>query len=146
MTETHGILDHEHEMLLEELDGVTRRNDRVGEIYSEVLRLFRTHLTEESETVVPLLRYLKDRLGVFDNNAVESLRLASARFEDHFDRMLEEHGEISRQINLAIEELKIHPDEIALHLAHELLHHVELEEEVLYPAAFASGDLIEFER
>lgn len=146
MTETHGILDHEHETLLEKLDEVSRSNSRTGEIYSEVLRLFRAHLDEENETIVPLLGYLKNRLGEFDNSDVEPLKLASARFEDHFDQMLEEHKEISRQIGLALDELKINPDEDALHLARELLHHVELEEEVLYPAAFASGDLIEFER
>ncbi len=146
MIETHSILDHEHEMLLEELDEVSRRNGRIGQLYSEVLGLFKPHLAEEKETIVPLLKYNKDRLEEFENKDVENLKQASARFESHFDRMISEHREISRKLNEILDELRTDPDEGALHLAHELIHHVELEEEILYPAAFAAGDLIEFER
>ena len=60
--------------------------------------------------------------------------------------MLEEHRQISLKLKLAIGELKLNPDEKALHLAHELIHHVEIEEQILYPAAFAAGDLLRFER
>lgn len=146
MTEKHSILDHEHEMLLEELDEVSRRSGRIGQIYSEVLTLFRAHLAEENETIVPLLRYNKERLEEFENKDVENLKLASARFENHFDRMVGEHREISRKLNHVLDELKSSPDEGAKQLAQELIHHVELEEEILYPAAFAAGDLLEFER
>ena len=146
MTETHSILDHEHEMLLEELDEVSRKEGRVGQLYSEVLGLFRPHLEEENVTIVPLLKYNRDRLEEFENRDIELLKLASARFENHFDRMVAEHREISRRLNLILDELKSNPDEGAEQLAQELIHHVELEEEILYPAAFAAGDLIEFER
>ena len=146
MTETHSILDHEHEMLLEELDEASRATGRVGQLYSEVLGLFRPHLAEENETIVPLLKYNRNRLEEFENKDVENLKVASTRFENHFDRMIEEHREISRKLNQILEELKSNPDENAKHLAHELIHHVELEEEILYPAAFAAGDLLEFER
>jgi len=146
MTETHGILDHEHEVLLEELDEVSRRTGRVGQIYSEVLGLFRSHLAEENETIVPLLKYYRERLEEYGNKDVEKLKLASERFENQFDKMVQEHREISRKLNQILEELKRNPDEDEMHLAQELIHHVELEEEILYPAALAAGDLIEFER
>ncbi len=133
-------------MLLEELDEVSRKAGKVGQLYSDVLGLFRPHLAEENETIVPLLKYNRDRLEEFENKDVEPLKLASARFENHFDRMIEEHREISRKLNQILDELKSNPDEDAKHLAHELIHHVELEEEILYPAAFAAGDLLEFER
>ena len=145
MTETHNILDHEHEMLLEELNEVSRIRGEVGQIYSEVLSLFRSHLAEENETIVPLLKYYKNRLEEHGNKDVENLKLASERFENQFDKMVQEHREISKKLNQILEELNSNPNEAALHLADELTHHVELEEEILYPAALAAGAFIEFE-
>jgi hypothetical protein len=146
MAEKHNILDHEHELLLEELNEISQQNGRTGDICSEVLTLFREHLREENETIVPLLGYLKNSLEKIDGKDIPILRTASERFAYNFKRMLEEHREISLKLNLAIGELKLKPDEKALHLAHELIHHVEIEEQILYPAAFAAGDLLRFER
>ena len=147
MAEKHNILDHEHELLLEELNEISQQNGRIGDIYSQVLHLFREHLGEENETIVPLLGYLKRRLEKIDGKDIPILRTASERFADNFKRMmLEEHRQISKKLYLAIGELKLNPDEKVLHLAHELIHHVEIEEQILYPAAFAAGDLLRFER
>lgn len=146
MTEKDNILDTEHEELLEGLGEVARRKDEVGRIFDEVLRLFRSHMDKENQTIVPLLGYLRERLGDFNNQELKSLRKAAADFETGYPGMLEEHLEISRLIKMAMDEIGEKPDKMPLHLSHELLHHVSLEEELLYPAAFASGDLLDFER
>ena len=90
MAEKHNILDHEHELLLEELNEISQQNGRIGHIYSQVLHLFREHLGEENETIVPLLGYLKRRLEEFYGKDIHILRTASKRFVDTFNGMLEE--------------------------------------------------------
>lgn len=139
------MLDEEHEELIETLGEVAREKTEVGRLFSEVLGIFRTHLNRENETIIPLLGYLKDRLGRYDAGAKEALTIARVKFEDSYSEMIREHEDMAKLIRSAQDLLKSTPDKLASDLAEHLLHHVELEEELLYPAAFASGDLVEYE-
>lgn len=146
MAETIKAVTIEHEKLLEDLDDLSRTSGKVGEIYSDVLVLFRAHLERENETVLPLLGYLKSRLKGFNVESMEPLRIASSKLEDHFDQMLIAHKEISRLLDLVSEELKAEPNDAAGCLAKGLRAHIALEEEVSYPAAFAASDLLDIEK
>ncbi|QRF76466.1 Hemerythrin HHE cation binding domain protein [Thermoplasmatales archaeon] len=145
MTDEKNMLDEEHEELIEALGEVAREKTEVGRLFSEVLGIFRTHLNRENETIIPLLGYLKDRLGGYDADGKEALNIARMKFEDSYPEMIQEHEDMAKLIRSAQELLKNTPDRLASDLAGHLLHHVELEEELLYPAAFASGDLVEYE-
>lgn len=146
MTETINIMDREHEELLKKLERFSQLNGLPGEVFTEVAVLFRTHMREENQTILPLLGYLRSRLEEFEVKDITSLKTAASRFENHYDQMLEEHREISRLLKMAMDTLMNSGEEEPMHLVRELLHHVQLEEEILYPAAFAAGDLVEFER
>lgn len=145
MADTKNILDEEHEELLEMLGEIARQKTEAGRLFSEVLRIFKYHLGRENETIAPLLAYLKGRLGGYKGKEKESLNHARTMFEDSYPAMMQEHEEMAKSIRLAQAFLKDNPDRLASDLAERLLHHVELEEELLYPAAFASGDLVEYE-
>ncbi len=145
MAITKEILDEEHEELVEMLGEVARKKTEVGRLFSEVLRIFRTHLNRENETIVPLLTYLQERLGERMDKERECLKSAMAEFEKSYPEMIQEHEEMAKLIRLAQKDLENNPDKLASELANQLLHHVELEEGFLYPAAFASGDLVEYE-
>ena len=145
MKDTRILLENEHEELLELLGEIARKKTEVGHLFSEVLRIFRYHLVKENESVVPLLAYMKDRLGEYKGNEKNFLNLARAKLEDLYPEMISEHNEMGKLIRLAQIKLEEEQDKLASKLAEQLLHHVELEEELLYPAAFASGDLVEYE-
>jgi len=59
--------------------------------------------------------------------------------------MTQEHEDMTKLIGSPQNLLRDVPDRLASDLAGHLLHHVELEEEILYPAAFASGCLVDYE-
>ena len=142
MADTRMILDGEHEELLEMLEEVSSNKAGTGDIFSGVLRIFRNHLKKESETVIPLLGYLKDRLDGVDRGKKIDLSRAGSRFKESYPVMMQEHAEMSNLIRMAQDSVKTKPDKLASKLASDLLHHVTLEEEFLYPAAFASADLV----
>ena len=140
------ILDQEHEELVEQIDKISHEDTEVGRIYAEVLRIFRLHLERENDTIVPLVKHLKERIDGFGEERTNSLREAKKKFEESYGTMMREHEELSKLIRLAENSIKTGMDPLAADLSEKLLHHVELEEEILYPAAFASGDLLEFEK
>ncbi len=145
MSDEKNILDEEHEELIETLGEVARKKTEAGKLFSEVLVIFSYHLDKENETVAPLLAYLKARLGDYRDKDKDALNLARTKFEDSYPEMMQEHEKMAKLIRRAQDSLKENPDKLASDLAEHLLHHVELEEELLYPAAFASGDLAEYE-
>lgn len=55
MSDSESVMKNEHGELLELLEGISGKGGRTGEIFSEILGLFRQHLEREEETVIPLL-------------------------------------------------------------------------------------------
>lgn len=146
MNQTMGLIEVEHQQFLEEIMIASQKREESGALFGKVLRIYRRHMDLETRTVFPLLVYLSDRL--MSKSRIDKSKLIEARdgFETLYDQMLREHHEISDLLKQVIA-LKIREEEDSLRrLAEKLLQHVELEEEILYPAAFASGDLIEWER
>ncbi len=145
MKDEKSILDEEHEELIGMLVEVAGKHTEVGRLFSEVLRIFRYHLDKENETVLPLLSYLKERLGNHNGNNKEALKLAWIEFKNDYPEMMHEHQEMGKLLERASNFMRINSDKAAMDLAEHLLNHVDFEEEILYPAAFASGKLIELE-
>lgn len=110
MANTRMILDGEHEELLEMLEEVSSNKTGTGNIFSGVLRIFMNHLKKESETVVPLLGYLKDRLDGVDRGKRIYLSQAGSRFQESYPVMMQEHAEMSNLIRMAQDSVKTKPD------------------------------------
>ncbi|MHB1708625.1 MAG: hemerythrin domain-containing protein [Thermoplasmataceae archaeon] len=143
MAEAKTILDREHKEILEELETVSSENTEAGRVFGEILHIFSRHLDTENETIVPLLNFLGDRLCGDISVDLDKLNVSNRKFNSNYDEMIREHESISVLIGKAKKTLKTEPDKHAMDLADELIHHVELEEALLYPAAFAAGDLVE---
>ena len=58
---------------------------------------------------------------------------------------MQEHQEMTKPIRLAQDSLKENSDTLVSELTEHRLYHVELEEELLYPASFASESLADYE-
>ena len=141
-----NLIENEHLELLESIRYASKEATEAGNLYSQILSLFEKHMDKERKTVFPLLGYLSDRL--LSKSMIDKSKLIEARdaFENEYEHMLEEHLAISSLLQKVIENGIRRKATDSVELAEKLLHHVELEEEMLYPAAFASGDLIEWER
>ena len=145
MADKKNILDEEHKELIEMIEEISSDKTEVGKIFSRLLSLFGRHLDKENEMVGPLLAYLRTRLGDYREKDRDTLNVARAKFEDSYQEMMKEHREMEKLIKLAQNSLKDKPDTFASNLAEHLIFHIRLENDLLYPAAFASGDLVEYE-
>ena len=139
-------METEHRELLREIEDASANRDRTGILFSKVFEIFREHLNTETRTVFPLVSYLSERLEV--KTMIDKSKLIVARdlFEDEYEHMLQEHSRMNSLLSEVQELGKGKRNEKARTLAERLISHVRLEEEILYPAAFASGDLISWER
>lgn len=146
MNATLSFLETEHQELLEEIVNASKQRSESADIFGRVLKIYRKHLDQEKVTVFPLLIYLRDRLR--SNSVIEKSTLLEARdrFENFHEEMQMEHTEMSDLLKRILKTELHAQNSKAKSLAERILCHVEMEEEVIYPAAFASGDLIEWER
>lgn len=140
-----STLDREHEEILEQLEDVSHTKSEVSNIFKEVLSKFRHHLEEENESIVPLLSYLKERAYRNRFEADLIFKRAGEKFGQNFEIMIREHRIVQNLLREAQEVLKNFPDERSLNITNELYHHIELEEEFLYPAGKAAIELIKLQ-
>ncbi len=142
MEKIDGVLDKEHKELVERLEEASGKGTEAGRVFVDVLGIFRYHLEKENETIVPLLVFLKDRLD--EKNQINTAELDEARhrFDDKYCEMIQEHRIMGNLLKKAETALITEEDERSSELIRELMHHVELEEELLYPAAKASGYIL----
>lgn len=132
----------EHTGLLMDLKALSKGDTSFSSLFMEVLRIFRYHLDREEHTTIPLLRFLGQRNNGGGKPDTGDLRMKWRTFSMEYDIMISEH----QQIISLLEKLDDFPDfsqdAMARDVAGELRHHVALEEQVLYPAAMAAGDLL----
>lgn len=139
-----SFLDREHTELLEKLQQYALNKGRLGTIFSQILAIFSYHLDREEETVIPLLAYLKERMGRKKRPNLEYFRKISSEFDNEFENMIKEHLQIEDLCQDAI--TLAGTDCIEIHdLSGSLRRHMLLEEQLLYPAAQAATFLLERE-
>jgi hypothetical protein len=135
-------LKTEHEELHDELAKATHAGGRIGEAATAVAKLMHPHFIKEDEYALPplgLLAAAATGLVVADMRAVLVL---TDKLKADLPNMLEEHRSIlsalERLIGAAKEENK---PEFA-RFAEKLMHHAQVEEDVMYPAALLVGEFI----
>lgn len=142
MAENSSFLDEEHEELVRELESVSWRENPLGQAFSDILRSFKSHMERENSSVVPLLKYLRDRANGIAGGENSQFVDASVNFRENYKEMLEEHKSMVNAIYRVKRELASFLSDKISSLTDELIHHIAMEEEVLYPAALAASDLI----
>ncbi len=141
MKEKLSFLDREHAELLEKIQGFSTCDGELGKNFKEAMGKFGSHLEKEEVTVIPLLKYLGSRIR--PDQVSRTFKPYSARdgFRAEYQTMLGEHRQIEKILD-RISKLEGTVNQKAQELVMELKHHIEVEEEVLYPAASAAGDLM----
>ncbi|MCL4328508.1 MAG: hemerythrin domain-containing protein [Candidatus Thermoplasmatota archaeon] len=140
-----SYLDNEHTELLEGMQNLSACDTEVGHAFKDIARVFSYHLDREESTVIPLLKYLRRKAEGECESSRERLLAASENFHVEYDSMLKEHGEIEKLLG-SVESIGVGMERSVSDLIHDLRHHVEIEEEILYPAALAAGNLFMMEK
>lgn len=144
MSNRGDMLDVEHEEILDQLRQATLEKNRSAKKFEEILSNFKNHLEKENYTIVPLLNYNKGRTESKYQLAEVAYLDAAKRFDDSYESMVEEHRLIQRLIREVQSLLQIEGNKKLSNTCNKLLHHIDLEEEFLYPAAKAACENIRF--
>lgn len=142
MISGRSFLDREHADLISKLETASARSDRLGRIFSDVLKIFEYHLNREDEMVIPLIESISARANrrvILDTFAVQK---RWEEFKREYETLLNEHSQV---LKLLEEVEDLHPvegDQLS-YVVLSMKRHIEFEESLIYPAAMVVGDLIE---
>ena len=133
-------LEAEHEALYAVLAEAMQEPGAVGEMAREVARVMRPHFEHEREFALPPLGLLADVVRGARRVEMHEALAMTRKLKAELPQMFDEH----RQILAALERLRSvaraggrgEYEEFAL----SLIHHVQTEERVLYPAAILLGE------
>ncbi len=137
-----GSLKTEHEELYGELNRAARIGGNVGAAATLAFRAFQPHVRKEEEIAFPPLGLLPSLAGKDVTTELTGAIKLCERLKSELREFLKEHEEIRRALqemdDVATREQK--PEYAAL--AKRVLHHLEIEEQILYPAAIMAGEYI----
>ena len=132
----------EHEELHAELDRATKAGGETAAAARSVMSVLFPHMTLEAELAIPPLALLPGLArGEFHPDMERILPKIDA-FKTELPRMLDDHGRIvlalRRLLGASIREQHTGYADFA----RRLIHHAQMEEEILYPAAILVGEHI----
>lgn len=135
-------LEYGHQQLFEEIKEVIAIGGRIGQTADSLNKNMAPHFKKEEEYALPPLGFLlaisEGRWELDKNEAIKM----SEKLEEKLSEMTEEHREIERYL---LELKKIAEEENnsqALLFVRNLNLHIELEDEVLYPATILVGNYL----
>lgn len=138
---TGYALEDEHTRLLADLRILSGGNGRMSGAFDELLEVFQIHVDKVEEFAVPLLKYLERRLAGIDFSNSGSLH-ADGRFLRQYPLLLEGHRLMVNILRKVEEFPEFWQNSTARDLVEEMRHHLAMEEQILYPAVTAAGEIL----
>ena len=132
----------EHDALHAEFLRASKEPDAVGAAATELMQLMKPHIDKEERYGLPPLALLAPLAqGEIHPDMGEVLEVTE-RLKAELPAMLEEHKSIGQALHGLIEAARKHDRVELAELAHRLVHHMRLEEEVVYPASLLVGEIV----
>jgi hypothetical protein len=134
----------EHDAIHAALVEATKAPGRVRQAAIDLAAVLHPHLVREEQIALPplgLLAGLAAGTPITVNTAADALKLTDS-LRREMPRMLEEHKRIRTAVQVLRDAAKIDGATNYEALAHRLAHHAQMEEELLYPAALLTADLV----
>jgi hypothetical protein len=140
--EVPASIKHDHEALHVELQNAIKAGGKTGETAGEVERLLAPHFAKEEQFALPPLAVLPAvASGELPLNAHEALAL-SERFKSEYPAMLKEHEAIVVALKRLVSAAKAERKPAQVEFVERLMHHAEMEEQVLYPTTLLIGEYL----
>jgi hemerythrin-like domain-containing protein len=136
----------EHQEMHDALARASREPGLVGDAAKRLLRIMKPHIDKEETFALPPLGILHQLVRGIHSPEDEAAVIMAWRLREDLDNMVAEH----RVIGAALEELlaaaKAEQRVEYAELARKVLHHIRMEEQVLYPATILVGDYLRGKR
>ncbi len=136
----------EHQEMHDALARASREPGLIGDAAKRLLRIMKPHIDKEETFALPPLGMLQQLVRGIHSPEDEAAVIMAWRLREDLDNMVAEH----RVIGAALEELlaaaKAELRVEYAELASKILHHIRMEEQVLYPATILAGDYLRGKR
>jgi hypothetical protein len=143
---TPRTLRAEHRELHHELARTVEAGGRTGEAARRVADLLRDHCIKEEEFALPPLSALAALAKGAPIPDPAGILRQTERLKAEFSRLVYEHDEIVRALQVLIVTAKTDQKPEVVRFAEQLVLHAETEEEILYPAAILVGEYLKLKR
>lgn len=137
-----NALIHGHQNLIEEMERVIAIGGRIAEKAKILKNVMIVHFKKEEDYALPPLGLLLSLTeGSWQVNAEEAIKMAD-NLQSRLEEMTQDHLKIVNILN----ELKLIVEEekniVAKYFIKDLMLHIELEDEVLYPTTILVGNYL----
>jgi iron-sulfur cluster repair protein YtfE (RIC family) len=131
-------LNEEHTHLRDVLERAVREEGALGEAAKAVMEVLKYHFEKEEQLALPPLGMLA-LSGDGSTGDVDEMIDLTGRFSEELPRMLEEHVIIAERLEVLSLEAERSGNAEYTAFARDLMHHAQLEEEIMYPASLLVG-------
>jgi hypothetical protein len=132
----------EHDALHAELLRASRETSAVGAAATELLHLLKSHIDKEDRFGLPPLALLAPLAKGEIHHDMGAVLELTERLKADLPAMLAEHKFIMRALHRLIEAARQTNKVELAELAVRLVHHMRLEEEIVYPASVLVGEYV----
>lgn len=132
-------LNQEHRQLHAEIESAIASKGATGESAEELLRLLEPHFEKESQYIEPFIKILPALANGHPVKNDQSLEPVSIKLEQNIPGMLDDHKQILAAVNNLQENANRENKKQYVQLAERIMLHMQMEEEILYPAAVIAG-------
>jgi hemerythrin-like domain-containing protein len=135
-------MEEEHEEIHAELAKATKMRGKVGEAAKKVAEVLHPHFEKENEIALPVIGIARELAeGGTSPDFPKALELHD-RFKAEYEKMLQEHVEIVKTLDLLQKVAKTHKRKNVLEFVRKLKNHAKTEEDLTYPAVLMVGRLL----
>lgn len=132
----------EHEEIHQELAKIASLTGPIGEAAREVSMVLQPHFEKEEAFALPPLDILPQLAQGVVTPEMEAVLPLVQRLRSEWDHLMADHKVIIAALDRLIEEATAADKLEYVQFAERLIHHMLIEETVLYPTAFLIGDYL----
>jgi hemerythrin-like domain-containing protein len=139
-------LAFEHQEMHDALARASREPGAIGDCAKRLMRILKPHIDKEETFALPPLGMLYQLVRGIHSPEEEAALIMAWRLREDLDNMLAEHRVIAAALEELLSAAKAERRVEYAELATRVLHHMQIEEQVLYPATILAGDYLRGKR
>ncbi len=136
----------EHQEMHDALARASHEPGLMGDAARRLLRIMKPHIDKEETFALPPLGMLYQLVRGIHSPEEEAAVIMAWRLREDLDNMVAEHRVIAAALEELLAAAKAERRVEYAELATKVLHHIRMEEQVLYPATILVGDYLRGKR
>lgn len=133
------VLEKEHARFNSMILELSEYETNCSKFFMELFKIVKRHYIKEEAVLLPLLAYMDSRLKSGVEVDPAPLEESYLQFLQNYEALIDDHNNMRKMLDEAMNQT--YRVEVQT-LIGEILHHIQMEEEIVYPAAVAAGEIL----